>query len=275
MFCRGELQDWLMMIEGLPGNQQPLDPAKVELFLDSFNQKCVEFGYYCDQYMREEIGIGDITRHLSEATAEAEVFFGENSFAMSLEQLQRYGVIQKTLDNMTSQLFETEIKRNKKTVLEALKNGEYFIVKLTYNSIKSSVYMMYSKAKIKTEQESAISALEQEQEATQSMIKVLKAIESTVKVDTVEQVDYQKIQKALEIYINYFKNATVVTKLACDERVFRLFDEHVAFLIENDYGGDQGVFVAHVALCSDTLQQIAKSPEQHEHLAMWRSLATL
>ena len=262
------------MIEGLPGSQQPLDPVDVEKFLDEFNQKCVGFGYYCDQYMREEIGIGDITRHLSEATADAEVFFGENSFSMSMEQLQRYGVIQKTLDNMTSQLFETEIKRNKTVVPEALKNGEYFIVNLTYNSIKSSLYMVYSKSKIKTDQNQAVTSLEQEQEATQSMIKVLKAIESTIKIDSVAQINYPKIQKALDIYVNYFSTTTVSTKPACDERVFRIFDEHVTFLIEHDYGGNQGSFIAHIAICCDILRKIAQTPKQHEHLAMWRSLSS-
>jgi len=262
-----------MMIEGLPGNQQPADPVEVDKFLEEFNQKCVEFGYYCDQYMREEINIGDITRHLSEATAEAEMYFAEKSLNMSLEQLQRYGVIQKTLDNMTVQLFETEIKRSKGVLGEALKHGEYFIVGLTYNSIKSSVYMMYSKQKIKTEQNQKLSELEQEQEATQSMIKVLKAVESTIKVETIAQIDYSRVQKALEIFVNYFKNANVPTKAACDERLFLLFGEHVQFLQSHDFGGDKATAGMHFLICCDTLQQLAQTDDQKARLNQWRNLA--
>lgn len=262
-----------MMIEGLPGNQKPADPAAIEKFLEEFNQKCVEFGYYCDQYMREELGIGDITRHLSEATADAEMFFADHSFFMNLEQLQRYGMIQKTLDNMTSQLFETEIKRNRKMILEALKNGEYFIVGLTFNSIKSSIYMTFSKNKIKTEQEEKLSELEREQEATQTMIKVLKAIEAVIKVDDLAHIDYHKIQKALEIYVNYFKNAEQVpAKPACDERVFKLFDEHVDFLRNMGFGGDSATASVHFSICCDTLQPLAHSERQLAMIAAWRSL---
>lgn len=262
-----------MMIEGLPGNQNPADAAEIDKFLVEFNQKCVEFGYFCDQYMREEIGIGDITRHLSEATADAEMFFADHSLGMSLEQLQRYGVIQKTLDNMTSQLFETEIKRNRKIILEALKNGEYFIVGLTYNSIKSSIYMMYSKQKIKTEQDQKLGELEREQEATQVMIKVLKAIEAVIKLDDISQLDYHKIQKALEIYVNYFKNAEqMYTKPACDDRVFKLFDEHVEFLRNMGFAGDSSTASVHFSICCDTLQPLAHTDRQLAMLAAWRSL---
>lgn len=261
------------MIEGLPGNQNPADAADIDKFLVDFNQKCVEFGFFCDQYMREEIGIGDITRHLSEATAEAEVFFGEKSHLMNMEQLQRYGVIQKTLDNMTTQLFETEIKRNRKVISEALRNGEYFIIGLTFNSIKSSIYMLYSKQKIKTEQEQKLGELERELEATQVMIKVLKAIEAVIKIEDIAQMDYHKIQKALEIYVNYFKNAEQVqTKQWCDERVFKLFDEHVEFLRSMGFAGDNSTASVHFSICCDTLQPLAATDRQLAMLAAWRSL---
>lgn len=263
-----------MMIEGLPGfgSASPADPEKVEKFLDDFNQKCVEFGYFCDRYMREEIGIGDITRHLSEATADAELKFGEYSLSMTLEQLQRYGVVQNTLDNMTIQLFETEIKRNRYVISEAIKNGEYFIIGLTYNSIKSSIYMMYSKNKIKIDQDRALSELEQELEATQSMIKVLKAIEATIKVQRFEDINFQKIQKALDIYANYFKNAVVVTKAYCDERIFRVFDDHVEFLRNNGFGGDAMTAGVHLSICCDSLQSLAKTDNQRQKMAYWRTI---
>ncbi|PIQ28333.1 hypothetical protein COW36_04135 [bacterium (Candidatus Blackallbacteria) CG17_big_fil_post_rev_8_21_14_2_50_48_46] len=262
-----------MMMEGLPGMPQPADPAAVDKFLSEFSQKCVEFGYYCDQYMRNEIGIGDITRHLSEATADAEMQFAEYSFSMSMEQLQRYGVIQNSLDTMTFKLFETEIERNKEVVLEALKHGEYFIIGLTYNSIKSSVYMMNSKKKIKTEQEQMLAELEREQEATQGMVKVLKAIESVIKVENVAQVDFAKIQKALEIYVNYFRNAEHVhTKPASDERVFILFGEHVDFLAENNFAGDKTNAAMHIGKCTGILQLLAHTDEQKMRLDIWRQV---
>lgn len=261
------------MIEGLPGSSTPKDPDEIERFLDDFNQKCVEFGYYCDQYMREEINIGDITRHFSAATADAEAYFAENSFSMNMEQLQRYGVIQKTLDNMTTELFETEIKRNREVVYEALKNGEYFITGLTYNSIKSSIYMMYSKQKIKTEQNERLGALEAEQEATQGMIKVLKAVGSTVQIDSPEQMDFQRIQKAFEIYINYFRNASnIATKPYADERLFRLLGEHVEFLKKHDFAGDKPSAVVHLSICCDTLQPLAQTDDQRQRLNDWRQL---
>lgn len=262
-----------MMIEGLPGSQN-IDPSLIEEFLNEFNQKCVEFGYYCDQYMRQEIGIDDITRHLSTATAEAESSFVEYSFNMNMEQLQRYGVIQKTLDNMTVQLFDTEIQRNRKTILSALKNGEYFIVRITYNAIQSSIYMMFSKNKIKTDQERALKELEQEQEATNTMIKVLKAIESTLRVDTFEEVSFEKIQKALDIYVNYFKGSKVQTKPACDERIFRLFDDHAEFLKSHHFGNDAMTAGMHLSLCSDSLQPLAITPEQEALLTKWRTMTT-
>lgn len=261
------------MIEGLPGSQN-IDPALIEGFLNEFNQKCVEFGYYCDQYMRQEIGIDDITRHLSTATAEAESSFFEYSLNMNMEQLQRYGVIQKTLDNMTVQLFDTEIKRSRKTILAAIANGEYFIVRITYNAIQSSIYMMFSKNKIKTDQEQALKALEQEQEATNTLIKVLKAIESTLQADTFEDVNFEKIQKALDIYVNYFKGSKAQTKPACDERVFKIFDAHAAFLKAHNFGNDAMTSGMHLSLCSDSLQPLAITPEQEALLSKWRTLTT-
>ncbi|MEZ0375275.1 MAG: hypothetical protein ACAI44_39675 [Candidatus Sericytochromatia bacterium] len=231
------------------------------------------FANYCDQYMRQEIGLGEITRYLSEATADAEMRFGEYSFLMSLEQLQRYGVIQTTLDNMTFQLFDTEIKRNCKIVLEALKNGEYFIIGLTYNSIKSSIYMMFSKQKIKTEQERKLAELEQEHASTQAIVKVLKAIESIILVEDLGKLDFPKIQKALEIYINYFKNAKQdEIKQACDDRIFKLLEQHIDFLRSMGFGGDPARAAAHFTICCDTVQPLAQTERQRTMLAAWRSL---
>ena len=74
------------------------------------------------------------------------------------------------------------------------------------------------------------------------------------------QVDYHKIQKALEIYVNYFKNAEQVpAKPACDERVFKLFDAHVDFLRNMGFGGDASTASVHFSICCDTLQPLAHS----------------
>ena len=121
-----------------------LNPDYIEDFLESFSHKCVEFGYYCDQYMREEINLGEITRKLSEATGEGEGFFGANHAMMTPQQFHRFEVMQRSLDQMTTQLIETEIKRNKQIIQEALSKGEYFIVNITFNSIHSSIYMAYN-----------------------------------------------------------------------------------------------------------------------------------
>lgn len=265
-----------MMIEDLPGMSPSAASPEIDQFLEAFEQSCKTFAQYCDQYMRQEIGISEITRHLSEATADAEFKFGQYSFEMNLPQLQRYGTIQATLDNLTFQLFDTEIKRNHAIIFEALKNGEYFIIGLTFNSIKSSIFMMYSKQKIKTEQERRLAAYEAELEATQVRIKVLKAIESVIKVEDFAFLDYFKIQKALEIYVNYFGKADpVATGPACDERVFKLFEEHVEFLRNMGFGGDQAMASVHISICCDTLQQIVHQDRQRTLIAAWRSLVTL
>ncbi len=67
--------------------------------------------------------MGDITRHLSEASADAESFFAEQSHRMDLEQLQRYAMLQNQLDSLTVQVFETEIAHNQKVINEAWSPG--------------------------------------------------------------------------------------------------------------------------------------------------------
>jgi len=265
-----------MMIEDLPGMSPSAASPEIDQFLDTFEQSCKSFAHYCDQYMRQELGISDITRHLSEATADAEFKFGEYSFQMNMQQLQRYGTTQAMLDNLTFQLFDTEIKRNHAIIHDAIKNGEYFIIGLTFNSIKSSIFMMYSKQKIKTEQERRLGAFEQEFEATQVRIKVLKALESVINVDDFAKLDYFKIQKALEIYVNYFGKAEpLATGPACDQRVFNLFEQHVEYLRHMGFGGDQAMASVHISLCCDTLQQIALQDRQRTMIAAWRSLVAL
>lgn len=264
-----------MMIEDLPGMQGASSSPEISAFLDAFERNCESFAQACASYTRQEVGISDITRLLSEATAEAELKFGEYSFSMNLDQLQRYGVLQARIDQLTCDLFATEIQRNQAIILEALRNGEYFIIGLTYNSIKSSIYMMYSKQKIKTEQEQRLSALDSELEATQVRIKVLKAVESVTRIADIALIDYHKIQKALEIYVSYFRQTEpLATAVACDQRLFRLFEEHVEFLRNMGFGGDQAMASVHISICCDTLQQLAHDERQRTLLAAWRSLVS-
>ena len=259
---------------GMPGMSPSVEPAVIDNFLSDFSQKCIKFGYFCDQYMRNEIGIGEITRHLSEATADAEMLFGEYSFSMNMEQLQRYGTIQSSLDTMTYKLFEKEIARNRDIVLEAIKNGEYFIINLIYNSIKSSIYMMNSKKKIKTDQEQMLTQLESEREATQSIIKVLKVIESVIKVKQATQVDFAKIEKALEIYVNYFRNAGQIhSKPPSDERLFILFGEHIDFLAHHNFLETHSDTGRHIQRCTGILAQLAQTAEQKMRLEIWNQIA--
>ena len=105
------------------------------------------------------------------------------------------------------------------------------------------------------------------------MIKVLKAIEAVIKIQDIANLDYHKIQKALEIYVNYFKNAEQVqTKPSCDERVFKLFDEYVEFLRSMGFAGDKTTASVHFSICCDTLQPLAATERQSAMLAAWRSL---
>lgn len=252
-------------------NQPPEPPtaAEIDRFLADFDQRCLAFGRACDSYMRDELGIGDITRQLSEATADAEQFFSEQSFYMNMEQLQRYGSIQKVFDNLTFELFETEIERNRKVIHDALIHGDYFIIKLTYNSIKSSIYMMYAKHKIKVEQEARLAALEIESEATQAMIKVLKALESVLTPGA--QPGDERILKAVDIYASYFRQAgEIVTRAACDERLFRLFEAHMDELARHATGGE--ALTRYVEAICDRLGQLGPTAAQAQLLAIWRQL---
>ncbi len=238
------------------GNQHVLD---VNNFLTEFGQKCVEFGYYFDQYMRREVDLGEITRRLSEATADAEYFYSQNGAIMTPEQSQRYQVMQITLDSMTTSLIETEIKRNRDVIEAALKNGEYFIVNITYNSISSSIYMIYSNPNSKQSQDrdQQVAVVKQEQEVTAGLIRVLKAIEARIKPDEINDIEYKKLQKAFEIYVEYFKQvAQNSTKAACDMRATLLLEEHVLFLQGRGfYGGRQQAY-AHVCMCAEYLSRL-------------------
>lgn len=239
------------MTENNSQDNEDTQKEVVEDFLASFSQKCVEFGYYCDQYMREEINLGEITRRMSEATGEGEGFFGQNHAMMSPEQVYRYSVMQDTLDQMTTNLIETEIKRNREIIQEALRKGEYFIVNITFNSIHSSIYMVYSSSSNQhqmAERDLKLAALQQEQELAQALMKVLKVIDQKIMPPAFDEIEYRKLAKAFQIYIEYFKRVeTSPIKEACDNRVQAQYESLADYLQAKAYFGDR--FKAYEQMC--------------------------
>lgn len=228
----------------------------VEEFLLEFSKKCVEFGYYCDQYMREEINLGEITRRMSEATAEGESFYATHHAMMTPEQVYRYQVMQQTLDEMTTNLIETEIKRNKQIIKEALRKGEYFIVNITYNSIHSSIYMAYTGDKMRPERDRKLAELQQDQELTQALMKVLKVIEQKIRPEVFDEFEYRKLVKAFQIYVEYFKRVERgPVKESCDGRVVVLVRELVDYLQSRDWFGDRHEAFKQVHLIAETLRE--------------------
>lgn len=222
--------------------EQPSEDV-VEGFLQAFGQKCVGFGYFCDQYMREEINLGEITRRLSEATGEGESFFGAHHAMMTSQQVYRYQTMQDTLDSMTTELIETEIKRNYKVIQEALRKGEYFIVNITFNSIHSSIYMAYSSpGQNHSERDQKLAVLQQQQELAQALMKVLKVIDQKIKPEFFDATEYRKVLKAFQIYIEYFKPVERnEIKAACDDRVLSQFKDMLAYLKKHRYFGDRNL----------------------------------
>ncbi|HEY9840576.1 MAG TPA: hypothetical protein V6D23_08990, partial [Candidatus Obscuribacterales bacterium] len=150
-----------------------MTPSELNSFLDDFAQKTLDFAQACEKYQRGEINISKINAILGEANADVERFFSKRHL-MDLGHLERYGLLQQQLDAMTVQLFEAEIEKNRHAIFEAIRNGHYFIVNITYNSIKSSIYMMYSKLKDKSEQEIRLAETQQQLETAQVFIDMLK-----------------------------------------------------------------------------------------------------
>lgn len=240
----------------------------IEAQLNDFAAKIENYAQVCAQYSAGSLSLSDITRELGEAATDAEVFFGEQSHRMNMEQLQRYALLQNRLDSLTGQVFESEIASNQATILAAIEHGDYFIVNLTYNAIKSSLHMIYVKQKIKTQQEQRLAETQQDLEIAQTFIKVLKALESVLRPES-GQLEWPKIEKALSIYRDYFQNAPPVPlKQASDRRLFGLFAEHAQALQQAQTPGWQ----MHLASCRTILAGLATTPEQQALLAGWESL---
>ncbi len=226
-----------------PAQTPVRDPSiDVDAFLTTFAQHCVAFGYYCDQYMRQEINLGEITRHMSQATGEGEAFFDKHHTSMSPEEVYRYQVMQKTLDDMATSLIETEIQRNREVIQEAMSNGEYFIVNITFNSIHSSIYMVYNAPgeRQKLERDHKLALLQEEQELTQALMKVLKVIDQKKEPPSLTLEEFQKLHKALHIYVEYFKKVDYPEiKKASDQRVLRQMTEFVEHCESRGYFGNR------------------------------------
>lgn len=240
--------------EPLPARDPDID---VDGFLNTFGQHCVAFGYYCDQYMRQEINLGEITRHMSEATGEGEAFFDQHHTIMAPEEVYRYQVMQKTLDDMATSLIETEIQRNRQVIQEAMSNGEYFIVNITFNSIHSSIYMVYNAPgeRQKLERDHKLALLQEEQELTQALMKVLKVIDQKKLPPSLALEEFQKLHKALHIYVEYFKKVDYPEiKKASDQRVLRQMSEFVEHCENHGYFGDRREVFRHTSEFIATLK---------------------
>lgn len=248
---------------------EALPTQDIQSQLDDFARKTEEYARFCEEFQSGgNINLADIMLPLGEAATEAESFFSAHSHEMDMEQLQRYGQLQSRLDSLTLQLFEADITRNQQIVLSAMENGDYFIVNLTYNAIKSSIYMIYAKARIKTQQDERLAAMQQNLEIAQTFIKVLKALESVLAPEPAVQ-DFGRIQKALNIYCDYFQNAeTVPLKQASDQRVFNLFAAHAEALQH----AQPPNWRSHLVRCRELLKRLASHPGHHSQLAGWEKL---
>lgn len=240
----------------LPGTG---DPQEIQKFLDDFANKYEDFKQVYQQYLNEEINIDAVTRELSAATAEAEMKFSEYSFQMSIEQLQHFGMLQKYFDNMMVDIFEEEISRNRTVCANAIENGEYFLVGLTYRGMESSIHMMYAKDRIKSDEHQKLTELQQEQQSVENMLKVIKALENVLNGE-LQPEDLAKIEKALKLYFDYFHNIPrTIVRTACDVRVIRLIQKHFEQL--KSTGWAQELSEQHVKTCCRLLNALADVDE--------------
>ena len=208
----------------------------IDAFLASFTTRCESFRAVYQAYLEEKVELGEITRALSEATADAEMDFSQYSTDMSMEQLQRFATLQGAFDDMMVQIFSEEIRRNRQTCAQAIENGEYFLIGLTHKGIQSAIYMMHSKDRIKTEKERKLTELEQEQANIQSMLKVLKAVQQAFAAEMDLQA-MAKIEKALKLYVSFFNNTPRTDLLsACDRRMLQQLKQHFTTLLELSSG---------------------------------------
>lgn len=241
--------------------------VKIEEFLKKFGAECVEFGLYYDQFMRNEVDFGEITRRLSEATGEAEGQFANLKSKMSEEQLVRFKGFQQALESMTITLIETEINRNKEIIKKSILNSEYFLVNIIYNSIISSVNMIYANSSEEKQKEKVqkLEKVTHEQKVLKGIIKVLKVVEESCKLEFFSNKEYEDLEKTFQIYVNHFAFMNdVQPKETCDEKLFKLLSEHVENLNSNEYFGNRTLAYKHIKKCSKILELIANNSQNLE-----------
>lgn len=244
-----------MLIESIAHNAHANDDfsQKVAAFLHDFSARCAQFRSIYQAYLAQEVELGEVTRALSEATADAEMSFATYSAHMTMEQLERFGKLQKAFDLMMEQIFSEEIRRNYQICADAIENGEFFLVGLTRKGIQSSIYMLHSKDRIKTEQERKLRELETEQERVDSMLKVIKALQQALETEP-DIPGLRRIEKGLSLYVTYFQEQprTPLTQ-ACDRRVLRLARQHFEALLETGKGP---LTYEHLRRCCQPLESL-------------------
>ncbi|PKL79038.1 MAG: hypothetical protein CVV27_02465 [Candidatus Melainabacteria bacterium HGW-Melainabacteria-1] len=240
----------------------------IDGFLDAFADRCEEFKQVCADYLQGKVELDQITRAMSEATADAELKFSEFSFQMSMEQLQRFGMLQKILDSMMVEIFEADIINNRQTCARAIENGEYFLVGLTFRSIESAIYMRHSKDRIKLDQERRLSSLQQEQQSTEAMLKVIKALQQALE-GSLDATALGRIEKAVGLYVSYFQPLERSELLsACDRRVLSLIKQHFESL--RALPGDHR---PHLNACCQPLRSLPQPDALEPLLSECRTLA--
>lgn len=199
------------------------------------------------------------------------MLFSEYSFQMSIEQLQRFGALQKAFDNMMVNIFQEEINRYRQTAITAITNGEYFLIGMIYKSIKSAIYMMHAKDKIKFEQEQKLADIETEQQQVQAMLKLIKALEAVLEHPP-QQEDLPKVQKILKLYLHYFKHLKNSLKAACDQRVLTLSTEHLQHMLQSQ-SLCPSLQRQHLSLCYQMLAILSRhQPELQQRLSALRQI---
>lgn len=243
---------------------------EIEAFLTGFAARYTQFKAVYQAYLAETIELGEVTRALSEATADAEMAFSAHSHGMTMEQLQQFASLQKAFDTMMEQIFQEEIRRNYRVCAQAIENGEYFLIGLTHKGIQSAIHMLHSKDRIKTEKERKLEAVEQEQTQVQAMLKVIKALQQAL--DTEMDVPaLRRIEKVLGLYVTYFRELTRTQLLsACDRRVLTLLRTHFQTLLATSSGP---FTYDHLARCLKPLQELPAGEVLEPLLSECRQLA--
>lgn len=247
-----------MILQQLPPGSGTDEGDIIEAFLNDFAAKARDFKQVYDGYMAKRVELDHVTRALSEATADAEQAFSVHSIAMTIDQLQRFGSLQKAFDTMMEHIFSEEIRRNRETCVNAIENGEYFLVGLIHKGIESSIHMLHSKDRIKVDKERKLAELAQGQQTIMGVLKVVKALEQGLQAE-MDLDGLLKIEKVVGLYVSYFKDLPRTDFLsACDRRVLRLLKQHFDTLLASPSGPITG---EHMNRCCKVLSELPSGCE--------------